>query len=138
MVNSRIGIADQSVYIPEMDFEERHSLSWRLSDSLIKRSVTVLFSVSVLALSPAARSGELRSLESIAVQCLRSFDLPDCRGALEMAETLQRRASSRDAYPCQTLLLGLQADLIMQQLGEGRGAIALNDLQATIRGCAGL
>ena len=121
-----------------MDFEERHSLSWRLSDSLIKRSVTVLFSVSVLALNPPARSGELRSLESIAVQCLRSFDLSDCRGALEMAETLQRRASSRDAYPCQTLLLGLQADLIMQQLGEGRGASALNDLQATIRGCSGL
>ena len=55
-----------------------------------------------------------------------------------MAETLQRSASSREAFPCQTLLLGLQADLIMQQLGEGRGANALNDLQATISGCTGL
>ena len=92
----------------------------------------------MLALSPPARSGDLRSLETIAVQCLRSFVLPECRRAIGMAETLQRRASAREAFPCQTLLLGLQADLIMQQLGEGRGAIALNDLQATIRGCAGL
>ena len=92
----------------------------------------------MLALSPPAHSGDLRALESIAVQCLRSFVLPDCRRALVMAETLQRSASSREAFPCQTLLLGLQADLIMQQLGEGRGASALKDLQATIRGCTGL
>ena len=92
----------------------------------------------MVALSPPAHSGDLRSLESIAEQCLRSVALPDCRRALVMAETLQRSASSREAFPCQTLLLGLQADLIMQQLGEGRGASALNDLQATIRGCAGL
>ena len=92
----------------------------------------------MLALSPPARSGDLRSLESISAQCLRAFVLPDCRRALVMAETLQRSASSREAFPCQTLLLGLQADLIMQQLGEGRGASALNDLQATISGCTGL
>ena len=92
----------------------------------------------MLALSPPARSGDLRSLESISAQCLRAFVLPDCRRALVMAETLQRSASSREAFPCQTLLLGLQADLIMQQLGEGRGANALNDLQATISGCTGL
>ena len=98
----------------------------------------MLLSVSVIALSPPARSVDLRSLESIAGQCLRSFVLPDCRRALVMAETLQRSASSREAYPCQTLLLGLQADLIMQQLGEGRGASALDDLRATIGGCAGL
>ena len=92
----------------------------------------------MLALSPPAHSGELRSLESIAGQCLQLFVLPDCRRALVIAETLQRSASSRKAFPCQTLLLGLQADLIMQQLGKGRGASALNDLQATIRGCTGL
>ena len=97
-----------------------------------------MVSISVLALSPTARSGELRSLQSISAQCLRAFVLPDCRRALVMAETLQRSASSREAFPCQTLLLGLQADLIMQQLGEGRGASALKDLQATIRGCTGL
>ena len=92
----------------------------------------------LVALSPPARSGDLSLLESIAGQCLRSFVLPDCQRALVMAETLQRSASTREAFPCQTLLLGLQADLIMEQLGEGRGASALNDLQATIRGCTGL
>ena len=37
-------------------------------------------------------------------------------------------AAARSAYPCQALLLGLQADLIMQQLGQGRGEQALTDL----------
>ena len=123
--------------MPVIHFERCHYLSTRLSVLLVKSSVTVLFSVSVLALSPPARSGDLRSLESIAGQCLRLFVLSDCQRALVMAETLQRSASSREAFPCQTLLLGLQADLIMQQLGEGRGASALKDLQATIRGCTG-
>ena len=51
---------------------------------------------------------------------------------------LQRQASARSAYPCQTLLLGVQADLVMQQLEAGRGVQAMADLEAAIRGCAGL
>ena len=54
------------------------------------------------------------------------------------AEVLQRRASARNAFPCQTLLLGVQADLVLQQLGQGRGAQAIDDLNAAVRGCAGL
>jgi hypothetical protein len=54
------------------------------------------------------------------------------------AEALQRQASARSAYPCQTLLLGVQADLVMQQLEAGRGVQAVTDLQAAILGCAGL
>ena len=46
-------------------------------------------------------------------------------------------AAARSAYPCQALLLGLQADLIMQQLGQGRGEQALTDLGRIVRGCAG-
>jgi hypothetical protein len=55
-----------------------------------------------------------------------------------LAETLQRRAASREAFPCQTLLLGLQADLIMQRLDQGRGDEALDDLGQAVRGCHGL
>jgi hypothetical protein len=51
---------------------------------------------------------------------------------------LQRRAADLEAYPCQTLLLALQADVILQQLGQGRGERALADLSAAGRGCAGL
>jgi hypothetical protein len=54
------------------------------------------------------------------------------------AEALQQQASARSAYPCQTLLLGVQADLVMQQLQAGRGAEAIANLQAATRGCAGL
>jgi len=36
---------------------------------------------------------------------------------LDRAEQLQRSAAEREFYPCQTFLLGLQADVIMQHLG---------------------
>ena len=73
-----------------------------------------------------------------ALRCLQSGHRGVCHRALDDAEVLQRLASSRQAYPCQTLLLGVQADLILQQLGDGRGDRAISDLQAARRGCPGL
>ena len=80
----------------------------------------------------------MATLRPLALQCLQAGQDAACRSALLVAETLQRRAAARNAFPCQTLLLGLQADLIMQQLGEGRGDQAVADVGATSRGCAGL
>lgn len=60
-----------------------------------------------------------------------------CEQTLDQAELLQQRAAAREAYPCQTLLLGLQADLILQQLGSGRSDRALDDLGPIQRGCTG-
>jgi hypothetical protein len=77
-------------------------------------------------------------LNSDALRCLQTGDRGICQRALNNAEVLQRLASSRQAYPCQTLLLGLQANLILQQLGDGRGDRAISDLQAARRGCPGL
>ena len=77
-------------------------------------------------------------LNSDALLCLQTGDRGICQRALNNAEVLQRLASSRQAYPCQTLLLGVQANLILQQLGDGRGDRAISDLQAARRGCPGL
>ncbi len=71
-------------------------------------------------------------------RCLQGFDERACEQTLDQAELLQQRAASREAYPCQTLLLGLQADLILQQLGSGRSDQSVDDLGSIQRGCAGL
>ena len=78
------------------------------------------------------------ALHANATGCLQNDHLPSCQAALLQVESLARRAAARSAFPCQTLLLGVQADLIMQQLGDGRGPEAVNDLAAAGRGCAGL
>ncbi|BEV36668.1 hypothetical protein CREGCYN_14800 [Synechococcus sp. M16CYN] len=59
-----------------------------------------------------------------------------CQRALGEAEILQKRAYKRNAFSCQTLLLGVQADLILQQLGSGRGTQAIADLKAVSRDCS--
>ena len=77
-------------------------------------------------------------LESDSIQCLQTGNRSICQRALDKAEVLQRLASNREAYPCQTMLLGVQADLILVQSGDGRGDLAMSDLEAARRGCAGL
>ena len=88
--------------------------------------------------APAAQAMSLAAFEARAQRCLEASQRQICEQALIEAEALQQRASARSAYPCQTLLLGVQADLVMQQLKAGRGAQAVADLQQAARGCAGL
>ena len=105
---------------------------------MIARPVTVS-ALLLLAFFPTpAHAVVLASVQVTARRCLQGSDPAACERALDEAEVLQRRASARSAYPCQTLLLGLQADLIMEQLGKGRGEQALTDLGAAVRGCGGL
>ena len=88
--------------------------------------------------APVVRASPLAAFQARARRCLEQGHLQLCEQALIEAEALQRQASARSAYPCQTLLLGVQADLVMQQLQAGRGAQAVANLQAATRGCAGL
>ena len=88
--------------------------------------------------APVARASPLRAFQALAKRCFEARQPQPCEQALIEAEALQRQASARSAYPCQTLLLGVQADLVMEQLQAGRGAEAMADLQAATRGCAGL
>ena len=94
----------------------------------------------VLTLSGAlgARAAGLAAVQGDARLCLQGGSSPACERALDQTEQLQRRAADIEAYPCQTLLLALQADVILQQLGHGRGERALADLSAAGRGCVGL
>ena len=84
------------------------------------------------------RASPLAAFQVRAKRCFEASHPQLCEQALIEAEALQRQASARSAYPCQTLLLGVQADLVMQQLQAGRGAKAIADLQAATRGCTGL
>ena len=77
--------------------------------------------------APAVQASSLTAFQARAQRCLEAGHHQLCQQALLEAEALQRRASARSAYPCQTLLLGVQADLIMQQLKAGRGAEAVVD-----------
>ena len=114
----------------------RHHLSKSPPCALLARSVTVLLVLGVTA--PGVRASPLAAFQARAQRCLEDSHLQLCEQALIEAEALQQQASARSAYPCQTLLLGVQADLVMQQLQAGRGAEAIADLQAATRGCAGL
>mgnify|MGYP004110315545 FL=1 len=105
---------------------------------MIARPVTVAGLVLLLADVAGAQPISLSVVLSGAHRCLQRFDEQACEQTLDQAELLQQRAAAREAYPCQTLLLGLQADLILQQLGSGRSDRAVDDLGSIQRGCAGL
>ena len=89
-------------------------------------------------MAPGVRASPLADFQARAQRCFEHGHLQLCEQALIEVDALQRQASARSAYPCQTLLLGVQADLVMQQLEAGRGAEAIADLHAATRGCAGL
>ena len=102
------------------------------------RPVTVMALVLTLSTTEGAQAAGLAAVQGDARLCLQAGSSSACERALDRAEQLQRRAVDLEAYPCQTLLLALQADVILQQLGKGRGEQALADLDAAVRGCAGL
>ena len=79
----------------------------------------------------------LSSVLQLAQRCFELNSPSLCQIVLDRAEQLQQSAAEQEFYPCQTLLLGLQADVILQQLGEGRADRAQADLQMIARGCAG-
>ena len=70
--------------------------------------------------------------------CFRRSDPSSCDRALMLTEALQQRAADRQLYSCQTLLLGLQADVVMTQLGEQRFNKAVITMRDSERLCAGL
>ena len=84
------------------------------------------------------RATQLQGLRPLALACFQSGQLNACQAALLRAEALQRRAGAQSNYPCQTLLLGLQADVIMSQLRAGRGDDALIMLEEVSSSCRGL
>ena len=82
--------------------------------------------------------GSLDGVRPLLLRCFRTGHASSCETALTLIEALQRRAAARERYPCQTLLLGLQAEVVMVQWSEGRGEKSRNTMQASELLCAGL
>ena len=92
----------------------------------------------LVALGPGARAGSLAMLEPWVRNCFTTQRRQACEQVLLQAEALQQRAADRDRYPCQSMVLGLQADVVMVQLRQGRGARALETWAAVRQRCSGL
>lgn len=88
------------------------------------------------AIGPA-RSGGLAQLTPLVRECFATQSLRACERALIEAEALQQQAADRDRYACQSMVLGLQADVVMIQLKAGRGSKAYETLAAVQQRCSG-
>ena len=80
----------------------------------------------------------LSAVRPLLLHCFRTAHDPSCQQALLRIESLQRRAGAQDRYPCQTLLLGLQAEVVMVQLAVPRGEKAFETLRESEQLCSGL
>lgn len=83
-------------------------------------------------------AGGLEAIQPVLKACVSTGDPIRCDQALDLTEQLQRRAARANRYPCQTQLLGLQADVVMVQLSQGRGDQVFATLQTSARVCRGL
>jgi hypothetical protein len=100
--------------------------------------VGVGVSLVMAVLGPGARANSLAVLDPWVRDCFATQRRQACEQALLQAEALQQRAADRDRYPCQSMVLGLQADVVMVQLRQGRGAGALETWAAVRQRCSGL
>ena len=107
-----------------------------ISSQEIAISGAIVFSIGAALMGPAS-AATMRSVNPLALDCFQFERIASCQQALIRAEQLQRSASDRDQYPCQTMLLGLQSDLVMVQLRAGRGQEAVKYLTAVNIQCQG-
>ncbi len=80
----------------------------------------------------------LSEINQLAKACFRSNNRLPCQRALAVAESLQSKAELRKNYACQTMALGLSADLIMSQLKASRGKQADQLLKEVNQLCIGI
>ena len=100
-----------------------------------------MFAIVAVGVGSAAAPVHAASLDRarpLLIACFRSAHAPSCNQALVLTEAMQSRAADRELYPCQTLLLGLQAEVVMVQLAEQRGQKVFETLRDSERLCAGL
>jgi len=100
--------------------------------------VGVGVSLVLVMFGPGARAGSLAMLDPWVRDCFATQSRQACEQALLQAEALQQRAADRDRYPCQSMVLGLQADVVMVLLREGRGVRVLETWAAVRQRCSGL
>ena len=92
----------------------------------------------ILILSSDVKATHLSKLNPVATKCFHAQKPETCQKALMITDDLQWEAGEQSNYPCQTLALGLGADLIMSQDKAGRGRRAVELLKQLNETCDGL
>ncbi len=109
-----------------------------LLNNLVRAWMSGTVALVIGSVEAPVHAATLEGVRPILMACFQSADATSCDRALVLTEALQRRAADRQFYPCQTLLLGLQAEVVMVQLAEQRGQKAFETLGDSERLCAGL
>ena len=107
-------------------------------NSLVRALLLAAFGLLLGSVERPSHAASLNGVKPLLLECFRSAHAASCDRALSLSESMQRRAADRELYPCQTLLLGLQAEVVMVQLAEQRGQRAFETLRDSERLCAGL
>ena len=97
-----------------------------------------LLVVALLVQAAPAWAGSVSRLTPWVQQCFADQGGKACVQALLQAEALQQRAADLDRYPCQSMVLGLQAEVVMVQLQSGRGRLGYETLSQMQQRCSGL
>ena len=109
-----------------------------LLNNLVRALMSGTVALVIGSVEAPVHAASLEGVRPVLMACFQSANAASCDRALVLTEALQRRAADRQFYPCQTLLLGLQAEVVMVQLAEQRGQKAFETLRDSERLCAGL
>lgn len=109
-----------------------------LLNNLVRALMSGTVALVIGSVEAPVHAASLEGVRPVLMACFQSANAASCDRALVLTEALQRRAADRQFYPCQTLLLGLQAEVVMVQLAEQRGQKAFETLGDSERLCAGL
>ena len=109
-----------------------------LLNNLVRALMSGTVALVIGSVEAPVHAASLEGVRPVLMACFQSANAASCDRALVLTEALQRRAADRQFYPCQSLLLGLQAEVVMVQLAEQRGQKAFETLGDSERLCAGL
>ena len=109
-----------------------------LLNNLVRAWISATLALVMGSVEAPVHAASLDGVRPLLVECFSSANASSCDRALMLIETMQRRAADREFYPCQTLLLGLQAEVVMVQLAEQRSQKAFETLRESERLCARL
>ena len=112
--------------------------SWKKSDKkLFLRLILILLTAFHSGPSAFGESA-LPSLSKFSKECFRNRKPFICQKALAMSESLQSRAEAKKNFACQTMALGLAAEVIMSQMNSRRGTQSEEVLDKTLNFCKDL
>ena len=109
-----------------------------LLNNLVRALMSGTVALVIGSVEAPVHAASLEGVRPVLMACFQSANAASCDRALVLTEALQRRAADRQFYPCQSLLLGLQAEVVMVQLAEQRGQKAFETVGDSERLCAGL